>query len=241
MRCGARSRRAAPRCTSRVAPACRGRRGRFPRPRAPDAIGARLAAGGRRPVELPRATTDEFGHEAESIQQARSDRKAILRIVDRLPKSERKLLPDIVATADALLTRAEELARMLQAMSGSVDQGALRRLEEKIDATSRAPRNRRARCRATWTTSSRPREKSRKPWASGPGLSASPLPGSARGGPAHPSPRCRTPPTPETEWPRRRSGPPGARPLRGARTAWSTRDARARQRPVRCRRVGAVP
>src|SRR5437764_405654 len=109
------------------------------RPPAPDAIEARLAAGGRRPVELPRATTDEFGHEAESIQQARSDRKAILRIVDRLPKSERKLLPDIVVTADALLNRAEELARTLQAMSGSVDQGALRRLEEKIDATRRQP------------------------------------------------------------------------------------------------------
>src|SRR5205814_170341 len=83
----------------------------------------RPPAGGRRPVELPRATPDEFGHEAESIQQARSDRKAILRIVDRLPKSERKLLPDIVVTADALLNRAEELARTLQAMSGSVDQG----------------------------------------------------------------------------------------------------------------------
>src|SRR2546421_738441 len=89
--------------------------------------------------ELPRATTDEFGREAESIQRARSDRKAILRIVDGLPKSERKLLPDIVATADALLNRAEELARTLQAMSGSVDQRALTRLEEKIDATKRQP------------------------------------------------------------------------------------------------------
>ena len=59
--------------------------------------------------------------------------------MDRLPKSERKLLPDIVVTADALLNRAEELARTLQAMSGSVDQGALRRLEEKIDATRRQP------------------------------------------------------------------------------------------------------
>ncbi len=63
----------------------------------------------------------------------------VLRIVDRLPKSERKLLPDIVATADSLLNRAEELARTLQAMSGSVDQGALRRLEEKIEATRRQP------------------------------------------------------------------------------------------------------
>ena len=109
------------------------------RPPAPDAIEARLAAGGSRPVELPRATTDEFGHDAEPVQQARSDRKAILRIVDRLPKSERKLLPDIVATADALLNRAEELARMLHAMSGSVDERALARLEEKMAATRRQP------------------------------------------------------------------------------------------------------
>jgi hypothetical protein len=109
------------------------------RPPAPDAIEARLAAGGRRPVELPQATTDEFGREAEPVQQARSDRKAILRIVDRLPKSERKLLPDIVATADALLNRAEELARMLHAMSGTVDERALARLEEKMVATRGQP------------------------------------------------------------------------------------------------------
>src|SRR6266436_5247918 len=107
----------------------------FARPPASDAIEARLAAGGSRPVELPRATTDEFGGHAEPIQQARSYRKAILRIVDRLPKSERKLLPDVVATADALLNRAEELARTLHAMSGTVDRGALARLEEKIQAT----------------------------------------------------------------------------------------------------------
>jgi hypothetical protein len=107
----------------------------FARPPASDAIEARLAAGGSRPVELPRATTDEFGGQAEPIQQARSDRKAILRIVDRLPKSERKLLPDVVATADALLNRAEDLARTLHAMSETVDRGALARLEEKIQAT----------------------------------------------------------------------------------------------------------
>src|SRR5437016_4187043 len=109
----------------------------FARPPAPDAIEARLAAVGSRPVDLPRATTDEFGGHAEPIQQARSDRKAILRIVDRLPKSERKLLPDVVATADALLNRAEELARTLHAMSGTVDRGALARLEEQHQATKR--------------------------------------------------------------------------------------------------------
>ena len=109
------------------------------RPPAPDAIEARLAAAGSRPVDLPPATTDEFGREAEPVQRARSDRKAILRIVDRLPKSERKLLPDIVATADGLLGRAEELARTLHAMSGSVDERALARLDEKMEATKRQP------------------------------------------------------------------------------------------------------
>jgi eukaryotic-like serine/threonine-protein kinase len=107
----------------------------FARPPAPDAMEARLAAVGSRAVELPRATTDEFGGQVEPIQQARSDRKAILRIVDRLPKSERKLLPDVVATADALLNRAEELGRTLHAISGTVDRGALARLEERIAAT----------------------------------------------------------------------------------------------------------
>ncbi|HEV2750803.1 MAG TPA: serine/threonine-protein kinase [Gemmatimonadales bacterium] len=109
----------------------------FARPPAPDAIEARLAAAGKRPMDLPRATTDEFGRQVEPIQQARSDRKAILRIVDRLPKSERKLLPDVVATADGLLGRAEELARTLHAMSGTVDEGALLRLDEKINAIKR--------------------------------------------------------------------------------------------------------
>jgi eukaryotic-like serine/threonine-protein kinase len=109
----------------------------FARPPAPDAIEARLAAAGGRPVDLPRPTTDEFGRQVEPIEQARGDRKAILRIVDRLPKSERKLLPDVVATADGLLGRAEELARTLHAMSGTVDAGALARLDEKIEATKR--------------------------------------------------------------------------------------------------------
>jgi len=48
--------------------------------------------------------------------------------------SERKLLPDVVQTVDALLRRAEELARMLHGMSGDVDDGALARIEIRIEA-----------------------------------------------------------------------------------------------------------
>src|SRR5437870_2731991 len=116
------------------------------RPPAPDAIAVRFGAtaggGGKvgpRPADLPEATSGEFGRQAEAIQQARSDRKAILRIMERVPKSEKKLLPDVVATIDGLLNRAEDLARALHAMSGGVDAAALARLQEKLEAITRQP------------------------------------------------------------------------------------------------------
>jgi serine/threonine-protein kinase len=107
------------------------------RPPAPDAMERRAAAGSGRPAELPPATSGEFGRHAAAIQQARNDRKAILRVLERLPKSERRLLPDVVATVDGLLHRAEELARALQALGAAVDEAALGRLQEKIEATKR--------------------------------------------------------------------------------------------------------
>src|SRR5881409_3516643 len=116
------------------------------RPPAPDAIAVRFGAtaggGGKvgpRPADLPDATSGEFGRQAEAIQQARSDRKAILRIMERVPKSEKKLLPDVVATIDGLLNRAEDLARALHAMSVGVDAAALARLQEKLEAIKRQP------------------------------------------------------------------------------------------------------
>jgi hypothetical protein len=105
------------------------------RPPAPDAVEARIRPGTSRPVELPPSTTDEFGGQRTLVEQARSDRLAILKTIERLPASERNLLPDIVATADALVKRTEELARMLHAMSSDVDEGALDRLKGKLTAT----------------------------------------------------------------------------------------------------------
>jgi len=107
------------------------------RPVAPDAIGAR--SGGGRGRDLPAANPDEFGGKIAVVQQARSDRRAILATLDKVPSSERKLLPDVAATVDALLKRAEDLARMLHSMSGGVDQGAIARIEEKVTATARQP------------------------------------------------------------------------------------------------------
>jgi len=100
------------------------------RPAAPDAQEALL--GPRRALPTPKA--DEFGRHVDTVRMARNDREAILKIMERVPSSERKLLPDVVVTVDALLKRAEELARMLYGMSADVDDGALARIEARIEA-----------------------------------------------------------------------------------------------------------
>ena len=100
------------------------------RPAAPDAQEALL---GPRHA-LPPPKPDEFGRHVDTVRLARNDREAILKIMERVPSSERKLLPDVVVTVDALLKRAEELARMLHGMSADVDDGALARIEVRIEA-----------------------------------------------------------------------------------------------------------
>lgn len=78
------------------------------------------------------APGEEFGPHAADVQQARQDRLAILSILEKLPASERKMLPDVVQTVDALLKRAEDLARMQYSMSAGLDDGSPGRIEEKI-------------------------------------------------------------------------------------------------------------
>jgi len=105
------------------------------RPAAPDGAEARLGLS-KRGAHLP-ASTDEFGQQVNTVLQARNDREAILKIMERVPASERKLLPDVVVTVDALLRRAEELARMLHGMSADVDEAALMRLDDRIESVKR--------------------------------------------------------------------------------------------------------
>ncbi len=105
------------------------------RPAAPDGAEARL--GLSRGAASRAASAEEFGHQMETVRQARADREAILKIMERVPASERKLLPDVVATVDALLKRAEDLARMLHGMSADVDEGALARIEDRLDSLKR--------------------------------------------------------------------------------------------------------
>ena len=96
------------------------------RPPAPDAFEAK-----QHPSALPAAgSPDELGSHAAGIAQARADRQAILGMLERLPKSERKLLPDVHPTVDQLLERATDLARTLAALERDIDAAA----EEKLDA-----------------------------------------------------------------------------------------------------------
>jgi serine/threonine-protein kinase len=102
------------------------------RPAAPDAHLSPALAGARRNLPAPQA--DEFGRHVETVRLARNDREAILKIMERVPASERKLLPDVIVTVDALMKRAEDLARMLHGMSADVDDGAIVRIDARIEA-----------------------------------------------------------------------------------------------------------
>jgi serine/threonine-protein kinase len=94
------------------------------RPPAPDALEAKLIRG-----SAP-GTPEEFGSHAAGIEQARRDRSAILGMLERLPKSEKKMLPDIAPTVDQLIERATGLARTLSALERDIDTVA----EDKLDA-----------------------------------------------------------------------------------------------------------
>jgi len=102
------------------------------RPPAPDALPPAGAADKAPVGRLPEPTTGDFGKFAGQMAQMRKDHSAILRLVDRLPESERQMLPDVVPTVNALYERATDLARMLQQMEGNVDDGVLSGLDARI-------------------------------------------------------------------------------------------------------------
>jgi eukaryotic-like serine/threonine-protein kinase len=107
------------------------------RPPAPDAVeapkGVRKGGQARLPA-LPEPDVGDFGNLGPQIAQMRNDRHAIMQIVDRLPDSERQMLPDVVPTVDALMKRALELAKTLHQMEGEVDVSALDSLDRRIEA-----------------------------------------------------------------------------------------------------------
>ena len=109
------------------------------RPPAPDAIETTLVRGSKVGRQLAAPRLDEYGAHLPSVQQVHGDRQAILKLMEKLPPSERKMLPEIQQTADALYNRATDLARTLQAMDSNFDANGSTQIGERIAALSREP------------------------------------------------------------------------------------------------------
>ncbi|MBA3895215.1 MAG: hypothetical protein H0X69_16275 [Gemmatimonadales bacterium] len=105
------------------------------RPPAPDAVETtRLVKGARLPRRLPQPTADEFGDQLPQVLQVQSDRFAISKLMEKLPPSERKMLPEVQQTVDSLYERAIDLARTLHAMDSNLDNEGLGSIDDRIAA-----------------------------------------------------------------------------------------------------------
>ncbi len=109
------------------------------RPPAPDAVETMRVRGAKLPLRLPQPTADDFGAHLPQILQVQSDRFAIGKLMEKLPPSERKMLPEIQQTVDALYERANDLARTLHAMDSNLDTEGLGSIDARIEALAKEP------------------------------------------------------------------------------------------------------
>jgi hypothetical protein len=109
------------------------------RPPAPDALETTKVRGtkGVRAIQPP--TAEEYGAHLPAVLQVHGDRLAILKLMSKLPASERNLLPDVQHTADGLYARATDVARTLHAMDTNLDSEGLAQIDERIAGLSREP------------------------------------------------------------------------------------------------------
>jgi serine/threonine-protein kinase len=106
------------------------------RPPAPDAVETTMLKG-KGVRALP--TAEDYGDQLGAVLQVHGDRLAILKLLSKLPASERKMLPEVQQTADALYARAADLARTLHAMDSNLDAEGLAQIDERIAGISREP------------------------------------------------------------------------------------------------------
>jgi eukaryotic-like serine/threonine-protein kinase len=110
------------------------------RPPAPDAVETTLVKGAPRLArQLPPPKPEDFGAHLGAIQQVQGDRQAILKLLDRLPASERKMLPEVQPTVSALYERATDLARTLHALDTSMNAEELAQIDERLAALAKEP------------------------------------------------------------------------------------------------------
>jgi serine/threonine protein kinase len=110
------------------------------RPAAHDSAETKLTtSGGKLPRLLPAPTSADYGLGLPQIQQLHRDRVAILGLMERLPAADKKMLPEVIQTADALFARATDLGKTLHAMDANLETGGFSRVEERIVAIMREP------------------------------------------------------------------------------------------------------
>ncbi|HKP49191.1 MAG TPA: protein kinase [Gemmatimonadales bacterium] len=108
------------------------------RPPAPDAVETTMI-GGKAPRQLPLPNVEDYGSQLPAVLQVHGDRQAILKLMSKLPASERNMLPEVQQTVDALYSRATDLARTLHAMDSNLDTDGLAAIDERIAGLSREP------------------------------------------------------------------------------------------------------
>jgi serine/threonine protein kinase len=109
------------------------------RPPAADAVETTRVKGGKSARPLPLPTAEEYGAHLPAVLQVHGDRLAIFKLMSKVPASERKLLPDVQQTTDALYSRATDLARTLHAMDSNLDSEGLAAIDERIAGLTEEP------------------------------------------------------------------------------------------------------
>jgi eukaryotic-like serine/threonine-protein kinase len=109
------------------------------RPPAPDAVETTRVKGGRGSRALPLPTAEEYGAHLSAVMQVHDDRLAIVKLLAKLPATERKMLPEVQETARALYERATDLARTLHAMDSNMDSEGIAAIDERIVGLAREP------------------------------------------------------------------------------------------------------
>jgi serine/threonine protein kinase len=106
-------------------------------PPAADAVGLPAGKGGRKLIAAPKAA--EYGTYFDRMNHIHDDRKNILRMIQQLPDADRKQLPEVIETAEALYARASDLARTLNEMDQSFGHASPDRIRLQLDALALRP------------------------------------------------------------------------------------------------------
>jgi serine/threonine protein kinase len=103
------------------------------RPPAHDALeaGSGKGAKGRRQITAPKPA--EYGAYYDKVKQVHTDRAAILAMMEKLPKADRELLPEVTETTEALYSRAVDLARTLNDLDQGFESEASERIRRRVE------------------------------------------------------------------------------------------------------------